>query len=69
MHTDFLQPADAARINTLMRMNYDSMHLFRMSHDDRNRIVDVLLHYYRLHVPNFPELRSLPVLKELWAVE
>lgn len=69
MHTDFLQPADAARINTLMRMNYDSMHLFRMSHTDRNRIVDVLLHYYRLHVPNFPELRSLPVLKELWAVE
>ncbi len=69
LHTDFLAPADAQRISTLMRMNYDSMHLFRMSHADRNRIIDVLLHYYRLHVPNFPELRSLPVLKELWATE
>ena len=67
LHPDFLTPADAARIRTLMRMNYDSMHLFRMNHDERNRIVDVLLHYYRLHVPGFPELRSLDVLKELWA--
>ena len=67
LHSDFLVPADAARIRTLMRMNYDSMHLFRMSHADRNRIVDVLLHYYRIHVPGFPELRSLDVLKQLWS--
>ena len=66
MHTDFLHPEDAARIGTLMRMNYESMHLFRMSHADRNRIVDVLIDYYRLHVPNFPELKSLQVMKELW---
>ena len=31
LHPDFLLPADAQRICTLMRMNYDSMHLFRMS--------------------------------------
>ena len=66
LHADFLPAADAARIGTLMRMNYESMHLFRMSHEDRNRIVDVLVHYYRLHVPNFPEPRSLDVLKTLW---
>lgn len=66
MHTDFIPAVDAARIGTLMRMNYESMHLFKMNHDDRNRIVDVLVHYYRLHVPGFPELRSLDVMKELW---
>ena len=49
-----------------MRMNYESMHLFRMSHDDRNRIIDVIVHYYRLHVPNFPELQSLAVVRDLW---
>ena len=49
-----------------MRMNYESMHLFKMSHDDRNRIVDVLITYYRLHVPDFPELKSLGVMKDLW---
>ena len=67
LHPDFLSPVDAARIGTLMRMNYDTMHLFRMSHADRNRIIDVLIDYYRLHVAGFPELKSLPVMKELWA--
>lgn len=66
LHTDYLSPDDAARIQTLMRMNYETMHLFRMNHDERNRIVDVLLTYYRLHVPNFPELRSLDVVRDLW---
>ena len=37
-----------------------------MNHDDRNRIVDVIIRFYRLHVPAFPELRSLEVMKELW---
>lgn len=66
IHSEFLRPEDAGRINTLMRMNYDTMHLFRMSRNERNRIVDVLVAYYRIHVPDFPELRSLQVMKELW---
>ena len=66
LHTDYLSAPDAVRINTLLRMKYASMHLFRMTHEDRNRIVDVIIQYYRLHVPSFPELRSLEVMKELW---
>lgn len=66
LHADFLDREDSSRINTLMRMNYESMHLFKMSHEDRNRIIDVLITYYRLHVPDFPELKSLQVMKELF---
>jgi len=66
-HRDFLQPVDARRIRTLMRMDFPTMHLFHLNHTERNRIVDVLLHYYRLHIPQFPELKSLSVLQELWA--
>ena len=65
-HRDFLQPDDARRIHTLMRMDFPTMHLYRFNHTDRNRIVEVLLHYYRLHIPQFPELKSLSVLQELW---
>ena len=65
-HPDFLAPDEASRIGTLMRMNYESMRLFKMNRNDRNRIIDVLVDYYRLHVPNFPPLRSLAVLQELW---
>ena len=54
-------------IQLLMRMDFSTMHLFRLSHQERNRIAEVLLHYYRLHIAQFPELKSLDVLKELWA--
>lgn len=66
-HRDVLQPAEARLIRLLMRMDFPNMHLFRFSRQERNRIVEVLLQYYRLHIPQFPELKSLPVLQSLWA--
>jgi DNA repair protein RecO (recombination protein O) len=68
-HRDFLPPAEAGLIRLLMRMDFATMHLFLLSRHDRNRITDVLLQYYRLHIPQFPELKSLGVLQELWADE
>ena len=49
-----------------MRMDFPTMHLYRLSRQERNRICEVLLWYYRLHIPQFPELKSLKVLQELW---
>lgn len=66
-HRDFLDSHDSQLIHTLMRMDFPTMHLFQLSHHDRNRITEVLLHYYRLHIPQFPELKSFGVLQELWA--
>ena len=47
-------------------MNYDTMHLFSMNRMERNRCLDIISQYYRLHLPDFPELKSLPVLQELF---
>ena len=66
VHRDFLPPAEARLIHQLMRMDFPTMHLFQLSHNDRNRITAVLLQYYQQHIPDFPELRSLGVLRELW---
>ena len=66
LHRDFLPPDEARRIRVLMHMDFPTMHLYRLSRHDRNRIIEVLLHYYRLHIPQFPELKSLSVLQELW---
>lgn len=61
-------PADQARfVAPLLRMNFDTMHHFRFSHEQRTRILEVLLDYYRLHIPGFPPLKSLDVLKEVFA--
>lgn len=65
-HSSFLKPDEASRISLLMRMNYESMHLFAMSRAERNRCLVIINDYYRLHLPDFPVLKSLDVLKELF---
>ena len=67
LHSDFLEPLDASRVNQLMRMDYETMQLFKLSHTDRNRFTELALRYYRLHVPNMPELQSFKILKEVFA--
>ena len=49
-----------------MRMNYDTMHLFTMSRAERIRCLTIINDYYRLHLPDFPVLKSLEILKELF---
>ena len=53
-------------VRQLMRKDYPTMHLFRLSRQERLQILQTLLRYYELHLPAFPELRSLSVLKELY---
>ena len=66
VHGDFLRPDEACNIRTLMRMSASNMHLFRLSRTQRNNIVEVLLHFYSLHIPDFRPLKSWDVLKEVF---
>lgn len=66
-HGQFLSEEDSSHLVKLMRMNYETMHLFAMSRAERNRCLEVIVGYYRLHLPSFPDLKSLSVLKELFA--
>lgn len=65
-HGHYLPPADAARLPLLMRMNFGTMHLFRFSGSERSRLLENINLYYRLHLPAFPEMKSLAVLRELF---
>lgn len=66
VHRDFLHPHEAEKVQLMMRMDYATMHVYRLSHQDRNRLLEIALAYYRIHLPAFPELRSLGVLQEIW---
>lgn len=66
LHRDYLMPREAATLQLMMRMDFSSLHLFRMNRRQRNRCIEVALQFYRLHLPDFPDLRSLEVLRELW---
>lgn len=66
LHSDVVPPTEADNIQLLLRMNFSTMHLFRMDRKERNRMAETILHYYRLHLPDFSEMKSFAVLKELF---
>lgn len=66
VHGDALDAHDSRLMLSLLRVDYKSMRLFRMSHVDRNRCLDVLMNYYKLHIPSFPDIKSLDVLKQIY---
>lgn len=66
VHRDLLLPHEAEKVQLMMRMDYSSMHVFQLTRQDRNRLLQIALSYYRIHLPAFPELKSLQVLQEMW---
>ena len=66
LHPDFLKETDTERMFQIMRITYANMHLFKMTRAERKRCLDTILYYYRLHLPAFPELKSLAVMNEIF---
>lgn len=67
-HAHFVSNKEARDLALLMRINFGTMHLLQLNRYERQRILELALHYYRLHLPHFPEMRSLKVLQELYEV-
>lgn len=65
-HSWFLNQQDSFRMRDLLRLRYQTMHLYTMSRQERNQCVEVIMKYYRLHMPDFPEMKTLPILQELF---
>lgn len=65
-HTLYIEGEEAFRLTRVMRMNYETMHLFPMSRAERNRCLEIIHNYYRLHIPGFQDLKSLSVLREVF---
>ena len=67
LHSHYLLAEDALRMVNLFRLSYKTMHLYSMSRAERNHCVEVIVDYYKLHIPGFPEMKTLPILNELFA--
>lgn len=65
LHSYFVLPEECAYLSSFRRINYRNMHLFKLSRSQRNALVEQMLTYYRLHVYDFPALKSLDVLREI----
>ena len=61
-----LQPREAQVIHLLSRMTFANMGAFRFNREERNRVLDVIINYYRLHNAAIGTLRSPDILKQLF---
>lgn len=66
LHTNFLLPQDAQPFISVLQTGYESMHTLSLNRGLRGKYLAILLLYYRLHIPDFPQLRSLDVLREIF---
>lgn len=64
-HSHYLNRMQSSYLTYLQRINYANMHVFRLSRENRNMILDYLIEYYRLHLYEFPKLKSLEVLRDM----
>ena len=61
-----LQPQEAQVIHLLSRITFSNMGVFRFNREERNRMLDVIISYYRLHNAAIGTLRSPDILKQLF---
>lgn len=65
-HVHYLNPEEAALVPKFLRMDIRSMRAVAITRDMRRRALEITTDFYRLHVPEFPELQSLAVLSEVF---
>lgn len=64
-HGLYLNVEESEWVPRFLKMNYMTMSKFRMNRQQRNYVTDLLVRFYRIHVPDFPQLKSLDVLREI----
>lgn len=65
-HPHFLAQDEACTIPYILNMSIDNMHLYNIRREQRQRILEIIIEYYRIHLSGFRELKSLDVLREVF---
>lgn len=66
LHPQYIESVHYRALTTLIRMNYQNLHLFRFSREERKEALEKILEYYKIHLHGFGDIISLPVLKSLF---
>lgn len=65
LHKHYLSREESENFMLLSRMNFRNLHHFALSREDRRRILDKIIEYYRIH-QGFSPLKSPDILKMLF---
>ena len=66
MHPYFLAPAEGSRFHDLLGISFATLSDYRFTRAERRQMLDWLVGYFRLHLPNLEEIRSLEISSALF---
>ena len=66
MHRHYLNRQESVVFARLLKISFENMSLYSFSRQDRVSVINRILEYYRLHLPDFPEIKSLSVMQSLF---
>ncbi|MFN6064107.1 MAG: DNA repair protein RecO, partial [Bacteroidota bacterium] len=61
-----LEAEPSRLLDQFMNIPLQNISIIKLSRDQRLYLIDKIIWYYRFHLDFFPELKSLPVLKEIF---
>lgn len=65
-HNHYIQKAISAQLATLLIADYSSVSQLHFSRTERSKLIESMVEYYQLHIPEVQGLQSLPVLQSLF---
>jgi len=66
LHMHFLLPELSYSFHEVLQADYSTMHNLTFSRNTRVKLLESIIEYYRLHIPEFHGLHSLAVLQSLF---
>jgi DNA repair protein RecO (recombination protein O) len=66
LHRYYLNREESQIFARLFKISYENMSLYAFSRHDRVNILNRILTYYRIHLPEIPEIKSLVILQALF---
>lgn len=63
LHPNYLKEKNAELFSELTEHSIENMDALALTNENRNSLLNQLIQYYQLHLPNFGELKSLDVLR------
>ena len=65
-HSWYLEPRDAYLFHAVLHMQFGNLSSYHFNREQRISLLDKIVLYFRLHLPDLKEIRSLDVLKMLF---
>jgi DNA repair protein RecO (recombination protein O) len=66
LHVHFLLPEVTKQFTALLETDYTNLETLILSREKRLVLLKSMVEYYRLHIPEFHQLHSLPILQSLF---